>query len=192
MKGFSQFFVFWFRKFNILVFYDFQLNLDGNDMIGEFIIQILISVEFMLLVVQIIIKILGRFGKMIIGCGSNLDIDVDKVQVMFDEVKEIDSSGNLVGVSGVMKYSFNIFVSFDFIFFVLEDILFVGIIVKRLNFIVNIESVNVMFIVLVYIFINGGVIFIDGEKLIVIVGIIKFNIQIEGWQFCGNFGVICM
>lgn len=123
MKGFSQFFVFWFRKFNILVFYDFQLNLDGNDMIGEFIIQILIS--------------------------------------------------------------------FDFIFFVLEDILFVGIIVKRLNFIVNIESVNVMFIVLVYIFINGGVIFIDGEKLIVIVGIIKFNIQIEGWQFCGNFGVIC-
>lgn len=191
MKGSSQLFVFRFRKFNTSVFYDPQLNLDGNDTTGESTTQTPTSPESTLSAAQITTKILGRSGKMTIGRGSNPDTDADKVQVTFDEVKEIDSSGNPVGASGAMKHSFNTFASLDFTFSALEDTSFAGITAKRLNFTANIESVNATLTVPVYIFTNGGVISIDGEKSTVTAGTIKFNIQIEGWQFCGNSGVTC-
>lgn len=191
MKGSSQLFVFRFRKFNTSVFYDPQLNLDGNDTTGESTTQTPTSPESTLSAAQITTKILGRSGKMTIGRGSNPDTDADKVQVTFDEVKEIDSSGNPVGASGAMKHSFNTFASLDFTFSALEDTSFAGITAKRLNFTADIKSVNATLTVPVYIFTNGGVISIDGENSTVTAGTVKFNIQIEGWQFCGNSGVTC-
>lgn len=191
MKGSSQLFVFRFRKFNTSVFYDPQLTLDGNDTTGETTTQTPSSPDSTLSAAQITTKILGRSGKMTIGRGSNPDTDADKVQVTFDEVMEIDSSGTAVGTSGAMKHSFNTFANLDFTFSALQDTSFAGIAAKRLDFTADITSVSAKLTVQVYIFTNRGVISIDGENSTVTAGTVKFNIQIEGWQFCGNSGVTC-
>lgn len=191
MKGSSQLFVFRFRKFNTSVFYDPQLTLDGNDTTGETTTQTPSSPDSTLSAAQITTKILGRSGKMTIGRGSNPDTDADKVQVTFDEVMEIDSSGTAVGTSGAMKHSFNTFAGLYFTFSALQDTSFAGIAAKRLDFTADITSVRAKLTVQVYIFTNRGVISIDGENSTVTAGTVKFNIQIEGWQFCGNSGVTC-
>lgn len=191
MKGSSQLFVFRFRKFNTSVFYDPQLTLDGNDTTGETTTQTPSSPDSTLSAAQITTKILGRSGKMTIGRGSNPDTDADKVQVTFDEVMEIDSSGTAVGTSGANRHSFNTFASLPFTFSALQDTSFGGIAAKRLDFTADITSVSAKLTVQVYIFTNRGVISIDGENSTVTAGTVKFNIQIEGWQFCGNSGVTC-
>lgn len=191
MKGSSQLFVFRFRKFNTSVFYDPQLTLDGNDTTGETTTQTPSSPDSTLSAAQITTKILGRSGKMTIGRGSNPDTDADKVQVTFDEVMEIDSSGTAVGTSGAKRHSFNTFASLPFTFSALQDTSFGGIAAKRLDFTADITSVSAKLTVQVYIFTNRGVISIDGENSTVTAGTVKFNIQIEGWQFCGNSGVTC-
>lgn len=191
MKGSSQLFVFRFRKFNSSVFYDPQLTLDGNDTTGDTTTQTPSGTDSTLTAAQITTKILGKSGKMTIGRGSNPDTDADRVQVTFDEVSEIDSSGAAVGTSRAMKHSFNTFASLDFTFSAMQDTSFAGISAKRLDFTANIASVSAKLTVQVYIFTKGGVISIDGENSTVTAGTVKFNIQIEGWQFCGNSGVTC-
>ena len=182
-QGSKQLFVFRFRKFNSSVFYDPQLDLgSSNDTSGD---------TTDLKVGEFTAKILGRSGKMTIGRGANPDIDADRIQVTFDEIKEIDSSGTAVGISGATKHTFNTFASLDFNFSSIRDDTFGGLSAKRIDFSASIGSVSALLAVNVYIFKEKGEINVDGEKSSVQIGSVKFNIQLVGWDFCGNPGITC-
>ena len=182
-KGSKQLFVFRFRKFNSSVFYDPQLDLgNSNDPSGE---------TTDLKVGEITAKILGRSGKMTNGRGANPDNDADRIQVTFDEIKEIDSNGTAVGISGASKHTFNTFASLEFNFSSIRDDTFGGLSAKRVDFSASIGSVSALLTVNVYIFKEKGEINVDGEKSSVEIGSVKFNIQIVGWDFCGNPGITC-
>ncbi|XP_061196981.1 uncharacterized protein LOC133205231 isoform X2 [Saccostrea echinata] len=189
-KGSSQFFVFRFKKFNSSVFYDPQLNLEGNDT-SEGSPTETPSSEGTVSAAQITTKILGRSGKMTIGQGVDPSRDGNRVQVTFDEVKEISSTGSPVGTNGAQKHSFNTFASLDFTFSSTEDVTYMGLSAKRLNFTANIVSVGATLTVQVYIFTKDGEIDVDGETTKVASGTVKFNIKIDNWQFCGSNGVTC-
>ena len=179
-QGSKQLFVFRFRKFNSSVFYDPQLDLGSNNDTGTD-----------LKVGDFTAKILGRSGKMTIGRGANPDTDADRIQVTFDEIKEIDSSGAAVGISGATKHTFNTFASLDFNFSSIRDDTFGGLSAKRVDFSASIGSVSALLTVNVYIFKEKGEINVDGEKSSVEIGSVKFNIQLVGWDFCGNPGITC-
>ncbi|XP_062566808.1 uncharacterized protein LOC134229105 [Saccostrea cucullata] len=190
VRGSSQFFVFRFKKFNSSVFYDPQLNLEGNDTLEGSTTETPPSDET-ISAAQITTRILGRSGKMTIGQGSDPNQDANKVQVTFDELKEVNSAGTAVGTSGAMKHSFNTFASLDFQFSQTEDVTYMGLSAKRLNFTADIVSVDAKLTVQVYIFTRAGEIDVDGETTKVASGSVKFNIRIDNWKFCGSNGVTC-
>lgn len=141
----------------------------------------------------IIVKALGRSGKIRIGFKDNNGTDMDRVVVEMDELKERDANGSEVGKTGQpsVKHSFNTFASQDFTFTDIMKSTLQDINVTTFKFKSSLLEGSANLTVSVYIFDEDGNITLGDEQTEVHRGNVKFSILLENWKFCGSAGVTC-
>lgn len=130
------------------------------------------------------VKILGNSGKMVIKNAKQ-----NSVVVLFDYIKELSSSGAVVGAKGGKKHSINTFAREQFSFTTSgNQSSYQGIAVKHVRFHATISGPGAMLVVDVYVFKAAGNITAGNETMEVKKGSVKFSIEISSWTFCGGSG----
>lgn len=72
-------------------------------------------------------KVLGRSGKIQLAPSPNVAGDPDGIRFEISALRELDSSGNVLGQGGSSKHSFNSFSTQDFIFGEVSDSVYGGV-----------------------------------------------------------------
>jgi len=72
-------------------------------------------------------KVLGQSGKIMLAPSPNVASDPDSIRFEISALRELDSSGNVLGQGGSSKHSFNSFSTQDFTFGEVSDSAYGGV-----------------------------------------------------------------
>ena len=106
-----------------------------------------------------------------------------------DSIKEVDSSGNVVGNTGSTKHSFNSFASQAFTFSNLYSTTYNGIPASAVNFSATLVNGASNFKVVLYLFMADGTIYNRNQNFSVSRGSFKFSYDFDYWPFCTIGGI---
>ncbi|PFX30904.1 hypothetical protein AWC38_SpisGene4291 [Stylophora pistillata] len=142
-------------------------------------------------------KAVGRSGKIMCArpqTGKKQDYsekNSNRIVIEFDSLQERNSGGNMVGKARKKGHHFDSFAGQDFTFAGLKEVTYQGLHAKNFNFSSFLSGPNATFTVLAYMFEESGNITFGNETSEMRKGMLKFNIQIDGWKFCSNSSDDC-
>lgn len=131
------------------------------------------------------LRILGNSGKMAI---KGLNKDEDAAIISFEGIFERDASGTVVGQGGAGKHSIETFANQKFEFGELKEATIGTSKAVAVDFVAQMD-IGAKLTVVTYIISEAGTIDLNGTKIPLLPGEVKFNVMIENWPFCSANGI---
>lgn len=114
------------------------------------------------------------------------DDNKDRILIEFDSLQEQNKNGNPVGKERGKRHSFREFSEQRFEFTPQTTASYQGIRAKNFNFTSTLHANNASLRIMVYLFDGHGNTTFGNETTEMREGMLKFNIEIKNWQFCGK------
>ena len=122
------------------------------------------------------INVLGQSGKV------TLSRNEASITITMDAIREVDASGNIVGNKGQLKHSLQTFASQTFTFSDIVDTTYQNMSCSTFSFASQLDVGSIQ--VDTYLFNTSGDARTVNETWFIQEGDIKFNIQLDNWNFC--------
>ena len=130
-------------------------------------------------------KVLGQSGKIDLAKSVNVASDPDKIRFEIDALRELDSSGTVLGQGGNPKHSFNSFATQSFTFGAVEDSTYHGLDCVKVPFSATLGT-NSRIGIDIFLFKQAGTLAIGGETFTVTNSTMKFNVELSQWNWCAG------
>lgn len=136
-------------------------------------------------------RVLGQSGKITLGKTPQPNDDPDAITIVMDRLAELNADLEEIGHHGQDKHVINSFATQSFSFGDLESVQLGTANATTFRFASTLDN-GAVFAVDVYLIEEGGVFSLNENETITLTeGALKFNVQIEGWDFCGRNGYVC-
>jgi len=130
-------------------------------------------------------KVLGQSGKIDLATSSNVASDPDKIRFEIDALRELDSSGVVLGQGGSEKHSFNSFATQSFTFGAVEGHTYYGLECVKVPFSATLAT-NSRIGIDIFLFKQAGTLTIGDETFSVTNKTMKFNVELSQWKWCAG------
>lgn len=135
-------------------------------------------------------KVLGRSGKIDLAPTIDIANDPNKIRFEMSGLRELDSSGNVLGQGGNSKHSFDSFATQDFTFGTVQDSSYGGLACVKVPFSSTLGAGSKIEIE-IFLFKVMGTITVGPETFSVTNRTMKFNVKLFDWKWCGDAGIPC-
>ena len=139
---------------------------------------------------DITVKVAGQSGKMTLTVPTGNGAETQAIDVKMEALRQLDSSGKVLGGGGATKRSFNSFATQNFVIADATSAKYNGINVTKISF-EAILGASSKLKVDTMVFGDKGDFQVGSDVIKVVKGTVKFNVVLSGWEWCGVAGVTC-